>query len=87
MHMTQGYLNSQLNITTQTLVKAGPGKLVTVVVSTGGTVTINDAASVGAAGAANQIASLGAGSYQLIFPFFNGLVVQSTTAASSVAFE
>lgn len=87
MHMTQGYLNSQLNITSVTQVKTGPGKLVTLVVSAGGTATLNDVVGTGNVGAANQICSLGAGSYQLIFPFFNGLVVASSGAACSVAFE
>lgn len=88
MQFTQGYLNSQLNITTQVVVKPAPGKLVSIVVSTGGTANIWDATAVGqVAGSAAQIAQLGAGTYLLPFPFLNGLVVQSTTAASSVAYE
>jgi hypothetical protein len=87
MHMTSGYLNSQLNIGAVTQVKVGPGKLVTLVVNAGGTATLNDAATTGAAAAANQIAVLTAGSYQIIFPFFNGLVVASAGAACAVAFE
>ena len=88
MHMTSGYLNSQLNISTQVIVKTGPGKLVTLVVSAGGTATVWDAAATSqVGGSAAQIASLTAGSYQLIFPFINGLVVQSTTSPCSVAFE
>lgn len=87
MHMTSGYLNSQLNITAAAVVKVGPGKLVTLVVNAGGTATVNDAATTGAAAAANQIAVLGAGSYLLIAQFFNGLVVASAGAACAVFFE
>jgi hypothetical protein len=88
MHMTQGYLDSALNIAAATVqVKVGAGKVVTLVVSTGGTATLFDSATTGGAGASNQIASLGAGSYQLIFPFFSGLVVTAAGAPCSVAYE
>lgn len=87
MQMTQGYLTSELNITTQVVVKPAAGKLVTLVVNTGGTATLNDAATTGAAGASNQIAVLTAGSYLLLFPFLNGLVVSCAGAACAVAFE
>lgn len=87
MHMTSGYLNSQLNILAQTQVKVGAGKVVTLVVSTGGTATLWDSATLGGAVAAAQIAVLPAGTYQLIFPFINGLVVQSAAAPCSVAYE
>lgn len=87
MNMTEGYLGSQLNITAATLVKAGPGKVVTLVVNAGATATLNDAASTGAAVAANQIAVLTAGSYQLIFPFINGLVVAAAAGACAVSYQ
>jgi hypothetical protein len=88
MHMTSGFLEGALNITTQVVVKGSAGKLVSLVVSTGGTATLWDAnVTSQTPGSANQITQLGAGTYLIIFPFVSGLVVQSTGAACSVAFE
>jgi hypothetical protein len=93
MHMTSGYLNSQLGAAAgvATQVKVGAGKLISVTVIVPGAVgAIYDSASVGGVGAANQIAVLPAaiGVYTFWFPFFNGLVIAPGVAQTwAVSFE
>ncbi|MDE2471884.1 MAG: hypothetical protein KGL35_24950 [Bradyrhizobium sp.] len=67
-----------LNITVATLIKAAPGMLVSFSVNVAGAAgTINDAATVGAAAAANAICATPAAVEAVFFPakFQNGLVV------------
>lgn len=56
-----GGTNSALNITAAAVIKASPGRVVNVIVENAGTsgvLTINDCATVAAASAANQVASI-----------------------------
>lgn len=91
MHMTQGYLNSQLNIIGATQVKQGPGKLVTVAVSVAGAAgAIYDVVGTGNVAAGNQIGVIPAavGVYTFWFPFFAGLVIAPGAAqVCAVSFE
>ena len=92
VHYLAGQLSSQLNITGQTLVKPASGKLVSVTLNSNVTaLTINDAASTGAAAAGNQIIALtgltAGGVLKFDFPFLNGLVVTPTGGAVAVSFE
>lgn len=69
---------STLNITAATLIKAGPGEIVSFAISVAGAAgTINDAASTGGAAAANVICATPAAVEAVHFPFKfqNGLVV------------
>lgn len=74
---------SKLNITAQTVVKASPGKLFTVSVTTAGTTagTANDAATTGAVAASNLIGSFEAvGLYEFQeWPCANGIVITPGT--------
>lgn len=74
---------SALNITANTVVKATPGFVVSlsVVVAGSGAGSINDAATVAAAAAANEIAVIPAtaGTYAISFPASNGIVVKPGT--------
>lgn len=83
MHMIAGDLNSQLNIAAATLIKAAPGKLVTVSVVVAGTTagSVNDSATIVGAAAANQIGALPntVGVFTFWFPFFSGLVITPGT--------
>lgn len=71
--------SATLNITTPTLVKAGPGYVVAVAVIVAGTLpgTVNDAASTGAAAPANQVAVIPntVGQVGVNFPVAAGIVV------------
>jgi hypothetical protein len=93
MHMTSGYLNSQLGAAAgvATQVKVGPGKLITIAVIVPGAVgAVYDSATVGGVAAGNQIAVLPAavGVYTFWFPFFNGLVIAPGAAQTwAVSFE
>ncbi len=77
--MTTGALNTTLNITAATAVKATSGRVtracVTVAGSTAG--TINDCATTGAAAAANAVAAIPntVGVYYIDWPFATGIVV------------
>ena len=93
MHMTQGYLNSQLNITAAgAVVKATGGKLVTITVSVAGAAgAVYDNNALGGTNtAANQIGAIPAviGVYTFWFPFLTGLVIVPGAAqVCSVSFE
>ena len=71
--------HSFLNVTANTLVKATPGRICTIsVVDAGtGTGTINDVATLGAAGVANQIFTIpeAVGTYVVDFPCGNGIAL------------
>ena len=71
--------STALGVTAATQVKVGAGTVASVSVIVAGTTagTVNDAATTGAAAAANQIATIpnAVGIYMLGFPFVNGLVV------------
>ena len=88
VHYLAGQLSSALAISAQTVVKPAAGKLVSVIVGAGGTLKIDDAATVGAISAATTIATaLAPGFYQFNFPFLNGLILTPTTSTCSVSFE
>ena len=87
-------LKSSLNITTPTVVKAGPGTILTVLVSVAGSTpgSINDVATDAPAAGnlvceiPNQVGPVGGG--PLNFPALNGiLVVPGTGQTVSVAFQ
>jgi len=71
------------NITAATLVKAGAGRVakVSVVVAGSGAGSINDAATIGTAAAANEIAVIPAtvGIINIDFPVSNGIVLTPGT--------
>jgi hypothetical protein len=79
--------SSALNITAAAVVKATPGRVAKVVIvdpgATGGTFTLNDVATVGAAATANRVWTLPFDSpnnfagnvFDLDWPFANGIVV------------
>jgi hypothetical protein len=79
VYIGQSYLNTALDITEPTVVKATPGSVgtLTVVVAGSGPGTVNDCTTTGAAAAANQIATAPAqvGSQRIDFPCQNGIVV------------
>jgi hypothetical protein len=73
-------VGTALNITTATLVKGSPGRLVKISVTVAGSTTpgsANDAASVGAASAANQILSIpnAVGEIAVDWPCLAGIVI------------
>jgi len=81
--VTGGSVSSRLNITSQTLVKAGKGRIacVSVLVAGSGVGGVNDSATTGGAALANEMAVIPTtvGVYQIDFPFTNGLVVTPGT--------
>lgn len=88
----EGGNQSNLNITAATVVKASPGTVWTVVVTTAGTTagSVNDAATTGTAAAANLVFSIPntVGAYELTFPCFTGIVVTPGTGqVLSVSFS
>jgi len=72
-----------LNITAAAVVKATPGTIYNVSVTTAGSApgAVHDVATVGAAAAANLVASIPntVGNYSLIFPCATGIVVTPGT--------
>lgn len=88
-----GGTSSHLDITAAVVIKASAGRLRKITVSapgtTSGALTLNDAATVGAAAAANQIvsipfASLSAGQViDLDWPCVNGIVVSAVPGGGS----
>jgi hypothetical protein len=90
VHYLAGQLSSQLNLAAGvTVVKAAPGKLVTLIVGTAATVSLNDCASGGAVAASNAITptALAAGVYKLDFPFLVGLVATVAGGLAAVSYE
>lgn len=89
-----GGISRALNVTAATVIKANPGQVYRIFVSapgtTSGALTINDAATVGAAAAANQIVSIPFGSLTagqvitLECPCVNGIVVSAVPGGSPV---
>jgi hypothetical protein len=78
-----GIPETTLNITTPTLIKKGPGSLVSFTISVAGAAgTINDAATVGGAAASNVICATPAAAQAVFIPFTfqNGLVVSPGAA-------
>jgi hypothetical protein len=76
--ITQGGSNTLLNITAQTVVKTGAGRVIRFVVNVAGAAgTISDVATTGGVAAANLIATIPAtvGIYELDWPVANGIVV------------
>lgn len=88
-----GGTKSALNITSATVIKAGPGKVVNVSVLVAGSAagSVNDAATVGAVAAANEVASIpnSVGVVNLNhFPCANGIVVTPGTGQTlAVSYE
>lgn len=83
---------SKLNVTAATVIKATPGTVMTVCVTTAGTTTgaIYDAATTSGNTAANLIGVIpeAIGTYVYTFPCFTGiLVVPGTSQVCAVAFE
>ena len=72
-----------LNISANTLVKATVGRVAKVSVVTAGSApsTVHDSATIGAAGAANEIAAIPntIGVYNIDFPVSNGIVIKIGT--------
>lgn len=79
----QGGVLSHLNITAATVVKAAPGRLWTVTVTTAGSTagTASDVATTGGVAAANLIAELPntVGVYSLAWPCATGIVITPGT--------
>lgn len=87
----QGGSNSKLDITTATVVKATPGTLWTITVTTAGSTagTANDVATTGGVAAANLIAEIPntVGIYSLTWPCLVGITITPGTGqVVSVAF-
>lgn len=82
--------SSALDLSTQTVVKASPGTVYRVSVTTAGSTAggIYDAATTGAATAATLIASVEAvGVYELVWPCANGIVfTPGTSMVASISF-
>jgi hypothetical protein len=90
VHYLAGQLSSQLNLVAgATVVKPAAGKVVTLIVGTAATVSLNDCASAGAVAAANAITptALAAGVYKLDFPFLFGLVATVAGGIAAVSYE
>lgn len=84
--------SSKLDISTQTVIKASPGKLFTVSVTTAGTTagTVNDSATISGVAASNLVGSFEAvGNYPFNdWPFANGIVITPGTGqVLSVSFS
>jgi len=75
--------NVFFNISANTLVKATSGRVAKVSVITAGSApsTVHDSATIGAAGAANEIAAIPntIGVYNIDFPVSNGIVIKIGT--------
>lgn len=95
-----GGLSSALNVTAAAVVKATPGKLAKIIVviapTTSGALTVNDAATTGAAATANQVLSIPFGSLtagqviDLEWPCGVGIVISAVgggTPQYSVSFS
>jgi hypothetical protein len=71
------------NITANTLIKAGVGRVakISVIVAGSGAGSVHDSATIGAAGTANELAVIGAtaGVLNIDMPVFNGIVVKPGT--------
>jgi len=85
-------LNSLLNISTATVVKATPGKIGKVIVNVAGSAagTVSDVATTGAVAAGNLIATIPntVGIYPLNFPAKVGIVITPGTGQTvSVSFD
>lgn len=92
--MTAGGVNTLLNISAPSVVKAAGGNIVIITISgapTAGFLTINDCATTGAATAANQIVSIPFGSLtQAVinmnwFLTFNGITVSAIPTGTTIA--
>lgn len=71
-------------------VKATPGRIMTVnVITASGVIAVYDAATAGAAGATNEIASIPAtvGVYRMNFPAASGITVNPNNSVISVAYQ
>lgn len=92
---TDGGVSSKLNVTAAAVVKVGAGRVGTLIVvapgTTSGAFTLNDAATTGAANAANTIwtnaynaaTNVAGASFVLNFPFTTGLVVSAVPGAGT----
>ena len=77
--------NSKLNITTQTVIAVGSGRVVRVMVNTPGSTagTISDSATTGGVAASNLIANIPNVANTMVyldFPYTNGLVITPGTS-------
>lgn len=90
--VTDGGLKSVLDVTAAAVIKASPGRLAKIMIvapGTGGVLTINDCASVGAAATANEILTIAFGSLtvgQVIefdWPCAVGIVVSAVPSGGS----
>lgn len=79
---------SYFNITANTLVKTGTGRVarINVLVAGSGVGSVHDSATIGAAATANQIAVIPdtVGTYDIDFPVSNGIVVAVGTGQTLV---
>lgn len=82
--MTYRGSNAKLDISAQTLVVAGVGRVARVSVTTAGSTagTINDSKTTGGVAATNVIAAIpmAVGVYEIDFPFYGGLVITPGTS-------
>ena len=81
---------SFLNVTATTAVKSSAGRVARVnVVVADGAVSVHDAATTGAAAAANKIITLpdAVGSYSIDFPCANGIVVVPNGSTVAISFN
>lgn len=82
---------SALGLAASTVIKTGSGRVARVSITTAGAIgAIYDAASVGAAGAANLIGSIPAtvGVYYFDFPFNNGLIyIPGSAQVASISYS
>jgi hypothetical protein len=82
-------LKSALNLSAAAVIKTGPGRLVRIVSSTATAITVNDAATTGAATTATIIftGTITAGSVILLdFPVSAGLVVSAITGVAAISY-
>lgn len=85
MHQTRGGALTKLNMTVANLIKAGKGRvarLIVVVAGSGGTITLNDSATLGGAAAGNAFFSAAGGLVagtviDLDWPCANGIVLSA----------
>ena len=86
-----GGASAARQVNAATVIKGAPGILVRIVVITAGSITVNDAATTGAASAANQIFSGSVSAGQVIeldWPCGTGIVVSAvTTAVVAIAYS
>jgi hypothetical protein len=91
--VTTDIINRNRSVTAAAVIKAVPGLVGTIIVDvagSGGALTLNDCATVGAAGAGNQVASIANASivagvpYSFFWPCKTGIVISAVPTGSTV---